>query len=317
MVELTDGQQLADIMALPEYDPDTVLMLGGGSNVLFTGDYRGLVVINMLSGKQLLDATDKHAFVRFFAGENWHDCVLWALDQGLAGIENLSLIPGSAGAAPIQNIGAYGVELDSVLDCVEAWDLQNNKLIMLRNADCQFTYRDSIFKKSPGRYWVTNITLKLSRGPRVRVAYRGIKEELQKMQIEQATPADVSEAVIRIRTRKLPDPAVIGNAGSFFKNPIVTAENAMRLASQHPGLPSFEQTGGLVKLSAAWMIEQCGWKGHREGDAGISEQHALVFVNHGAATGAELLDLAERVRASVNEGFGLLLDIEPFIPGPG
>ncbi len=317
IVRLSDRLQLPAIMDLPEYRPGEVLMLGGGSNVLFTADYPGLVVMNELVGKQVLDATEKHAYLRFYAGENWHECVLWSLENKYAGIENVSLIPGSAGAAPIQNIGAYGVELDSVLDCVEVWDLQQGNLHMLRNADCQFSYRDSLFKQHPGRYWVTSITLKLSRGNRVRVSYQGLKEELQSMGVDNPRPCDVSKAVIRIRTRKLPDPAVSGNAGSFFKNPVIDPGVASRLADEHSQLPVFQQKDGRCKVSAAWLIEKCGWKGFREGDAGVSEQHALVMVNHGEASGAELLSLANRVREAVHEQFGLRLEIEPHVVGPG
>jgi len=304
-------------MALSELEQGRTLVLGGGSNVLFTADFPGLVVINQLTGKQVLDGTDKHGYLRFFAGENWHDCVLWSLENNYFGLENLSLIPGSAGAAPIQNIGAYGVELDSVLDCVEAWDLETQQLCMLRNADCRFTYRDSMFKQSPNKYWVTSITLKLTRNGRVRLSYRGLKEELQAMGVTRPEPVDVSNAVIRIRTRKLPDPGKIGNAGSFFKNPVVGPQIASQLTEQYPGLPVFAQHDGSSKISAAWLIEQCGWKGFREADAGISDLHALVMVNHGNATGNRILALAMRVRESVSDQFGIRLEVEPYIIGPG
>lgn len=316
MVKLTDRLQLPGIMALPEYQRGEVIMLGGGSNVLFTSDYSGLVVINELVGKQVLDATDKHGYLRFFAGEKWHDCVLWSLQNNFSGLENLSLIPGCAGAAPIQNIGAYGVELERVFDCAEVWDLEKQTLCMLRASDCKFAYRDSLFKQNPDRYWVTSITLKLSRGRRVRLTYAGLKEELQAMGISAPGPRDVSAAVIRMRTRKLPDPEFIGNAGSFFKNPLVPAQKAVELSKKYPRLPVFEQTHSNSKISAAWMIEQCGWKGFREGDAGVSRQHTLVIVNHGGAGGADLLALAAQVRKSVNEQFGIMLDIEPHIVGP-
>ena len=316
MVILKDRRQLPGIMRLPEYDPTCTLILGGGSNVLFTADYPGLVVANRLTGKQILDATDKHAYVRLFAGESWHECVMWSLDQKLAGIENLSLIPGSAGAAPIQNIGAYGVELESVLDCVEAWDLRTGEFCMLSKAECQFSYRDSLFKQQPGRYWVTSITLKLARNSRVRTSYHDLKEELMQAGVERPVPRDVSEAVIRIRKRKLPDPEIVGNAGSFFKNSRVTAKVASEMVAHHPELPVYEQYDGSKKLSAAWMIEHCDWKGMKEHNAGVSDQHALVLVNHGGATGAELISIAHRIQASVKEHFAIELEIEPQVIGP-
>jgi UDP-N-acetylmuramate dehydrogenase len=316
MVKLTDRLQLKEIMSLPEYRSGPVEMLGGGSNVLFTDDYPGLIIINELAGRQVLDATDKHGYLRFFAGENWHRCVRWSLQNGYAGIENLSLIPGSAGAAPIQNIGAYGVELATVLDCVEVWDRQAQELRMLRNTDCRFAYRDSLFKHQPERFWVTSITLKLSRSQRLKLNYPGLKQQLQKLGIDHPTPQQVSDAVISIRTEKLPDPAAIGNAGSFFKNPVVAASLAESLTRQNPELPVYEQHDGGKKISAAWMIEQCGWKGFRDGDAGVSDQHALVIVNHGNASGADLWKLSNKVKASVQDQFGIALTVEPQIIGP-
>ncbi len=298
---------------LPEYRSGPVMMLGGGSNILFAGDYPGLVIFNRLAGRQVLDATDKHAYVRLQAGENWHESVLWTLQQGLAGLENLSLIPGAVGAAPIQNVGAYGVELADVLDQVEVWDRQRQDWRMLNNKACAFGYRDSIFKRDPERYFVVNITVKLRVKPKLNLRYHGLRDELNAMGLSNPTPLDVSRAVCTIRRRKLPDPARIGNAGSFFKNPVVSPEQAARIGADYPQMPCFGQADGAIKLSAAWLIEQCGWKGYRDGDAGVSERHALVLVNHGCASGASLWDLAQRIRSSIHERFDIRLQPEPVV----
>jgi len=254
--------------------------------------------------------------VRAEAGVAWHALVLWTLDHGLCGLENLALIPGTAGACPIQNIGAYGVEAGEHITSVEAWDTQTNAWCRLSRAQCGFGYRDSVFKRQPGRWLITAVTFALSRTPALRIEYAGLRHELEDMGIEHPGPREVAEAVIRVRRRKLPDPAVLGNAGSFFKNPIVAAEVADRLQSRLPGLPVFSgDAADTRKLSAAWLIEQAGWKGHRAGDAGVSPDHALVLVNHGQASGAQLLALARQIAASVQQRFGVAIEPEPRIVG--
>jgi UDP-N-acetylmuramate dehydrogenase len=287
-----------------------VMVLGEGSNLLFADDYPGLLLRPAFADVGIVADAGGTAVVRAEAGAGWDVLVGWTLAHGLAGLENLALIPGLVGAAPIQNIGAYGVEVAECIGVVEAWDRHAGRTVRLGREDCGFGYRDSVFKRAPDRWIVTAVELRLSRDGNA-----GVREELDAMGIAAPTPADVAEAVRRLRRRKLPDPAVIGNAGSFFKNPVVPAELAARLREEHGDLPVFPAGPGLGKLSAAWLIERCGWRGFREGDAGIAAQHALVLVNHGEASGAELLALARRVAGSVEARFGVRLEPEPRIVG--
>ena len=296
------------------FDPQRDVILGGGTNVLFVGDVAGSVILNHVTGRKIIKDSDNAVLVEACGGENWHQLVLWSLEQGLSGIENLSLIPGLAGAAPIQNIGAYGVELADVFNSLQALDLKTGEFREFDRSDCQFTYRGSRFKSTDaGRFLITRIRLRLQREFTPRLAYSGLGEELQSMGIELATAKQVSDAVIRIRQRKLPDPEITGNAGSFFKNPVVESAVANLLKKDFNELPVYAAENGKAKLSAAWMIDQCGWKGHREGDAGVSEQHALVLVNHGNASGRQLLDLANAIGESVKSRFGIDLKPEPRI----
>jgi len=256
------------------------------------------------------------AQVRAQAGANWHQLVLWSLDQGLCGLENLALIPGSVGAAPIQNIGAYGVEVMDRIEAVQVHDRATGETRWWPHDACGFSYRDSVFKTDPQRYAVMRVDFRLSRTPHIHLGYAGIGEELQSMRIAEPTPRDVADAVIALRRRKLPDPAVIGNAGSFFKNPVVDMATADALLAVHPGMPVFRAgDASQRKLSAAWLIDQAGWKGHRDGDAGVSPGHALVLVNHGHASGAQLLALARRIAASVHQRFGIDIEPEPRLIG--
>jgi UDP-N-acetylmuramate dehydrogenase len=291
-----------------------VMVLGEGSNVLFAADFPGLVLRPAFTGLSLLTDDGVVARVRAEAGAGWDALVDWTLARGLAGLENLALIPGLVGAAPIQNIGAYGVEVAECIASVEAWDRERGRMVRLERADCGFGYRDSVFKRAPDRWIVTAVEFRLLRDGAPRLGYAGVREELDAMGIADAGPAEVAGVVRRLRRRKLPDPAVIGNAGSFFKNPVVTTEVAARLRAAHD-LPVYPAAAGKAKLSAAWLIERCGWRGVREGDAGIAAQHALVLVNHGHASGAQLLALARRVAASVDERFDVQLEPEPRIVG--
>jgi len=293
-----------------------VLVLGGGSNLLFAGDPAGAVLTLTSQGIAIVEDDGERAVVRADAGVEWHALVLWTLGHGLAGLENLALIPGTAGAAPIQNIGAYGAEVRDSIHVVEAFERSTGTLHRLPASACDFAYRDSLFKRQPDRFIGTAVEFTLSRTPRLHLEYAGIADELATMGVDAPTPSRVAEAVCRIRRRKLPDPAVIGNAGSFFKNPIVPVAQADALKADHAALPVFRGSHETTrKLSAAWLIDQCGWKGHREGDAGVAASHALVLVNHGHATGAQLLDLARRIAASVQERFGVSLEPEPRIVG--
>lgn len=299
-----------------EFSPGTDLVLGGGSNVLLVEDLPGTVYLNRIRGRRILEQDEEQALIELGGGENWHESVLWTLDQGLCGLENLSLIPGCVGAAPMQNIGAYGVELSSVLESLTAWDWQKGEWRQFSNADCRFAYRDSHFKSAqPGHFLITAIRLRLSKVFSAQLDYAGIGEELQAMDIGDPDAHQVSDAVIRIRRRRLPDPARLGNAGSFFKNPVVDKALASELTGRYAGLPAHPVQAGGFKLSAAWMLEHCGWKGHRSGAAGFSDQHALVLVNHGNASGHELLELARQAAASVAEEFDIHLEAEPRIIG--
>lgn len=316
LIELESASDIDEFIANDRIDGRRDLLLGGGSNILFASDIEGRVVLNRVPGKCIVDDSGDEAIIEASAGENWHQLVLWSLEQGLSGIENLSLIPGLAGAAPMQNIGAYGVELADVLESVQAVDMATGQRHDFNNAQCHFSYRDSRFKSADaGRYLIAGIRLRLQRRFNPRLAYSGIAEELATMGIATPNARQVSDAVIRIRRRKLPDPAVIGNAGSFFKNPLVERETADALATEFPGLPVYP-AGDRAKLSAAWMIEKCGWKGRSMGQAAVSEKHALVLTNMGNATGQEILALADAIRGSVLEHFGIELQPEPLIIRP-
>ncbi|MGH8280795.1 MAG: UDP-N-acetylmuramate dehydrogenase, partial [Gammaproteobacteria bacterium] len=287
LAEISDPQALPELLTLPEVRDKPLLVLGDGSNVLFTRDFDGVVIIIAARGIEKFDDNSTSVRIRASAGENWNGLVRWTLAQGLCGLENLSLIPGRVGAAPIQNIGAYGAELAETLEAVEAFDRQANMPVRLTREQCGFSYRQSIFKQHPERWIITGVALCLHRSAPLKLDYAGVREELAAMDIAKPTGTNVADAVCRLRLRKLPDPAVIGNAGSFFKNPIVSNAQANELQAAHPGLPVFNAPDGK-KLSAAWLIERCGWKGFRDGDAGVSDKHALVLVNHGKATGMQL-----------------------------
>lgn len=309
VAELHDASALPALLDKLENPP---LVLGEGSNVLFTGDYAGSVLVMATHGVQV-DDTDAGTRIAVAAGERWDDFVRWLLGQGYVGLENLILIPGTVGAAPIQNIGAYGVEVAEFIESVEAWDTRERRVVTLDNAACDFAYRNSLFKREPDRYIVTAVRFLLPREHALKLDYAGLQQELSRMGIPRPTPYLVAEAVRTLRTRKLPDPAVIGNAGSFFKNPVVPAAQAAELRREHPDMMQWAVSDSDVKLSAAWLIETCGFKGLREGDAGISNRHALVLVNHGHADGDQLWALAQRVIDGVQSRFNVHLEPEPKI----
>jgi len=316
LLELHDATLLPDVLALPQVAGHPLLVLGSGSNVLIADDVPGTVLVFANRSIEVLEHRADHTVVRAGAGVNWHGLVMWSLQNGLSGLENLALIPGTAGAAPIQNIGAYGVQVDEFIQAVDAWDRRNNEWVRLDADACAFSYRDSVFKHDADRYLISAIELRLPLLHDLRLGYAGIAEEMQAMGVELPVAADVANAVIAIRRRKLPDPDVLGNAGSFFKNPVLPLEQVEVLLQHFPGLPVYPaDQDDRRKLSAAWMIEACGWKGFREGDAGVAPQHALVLVNHGNATGAELLALARRISASVLETFGVPIEPEPRLIG--
>ena len=314
LAEVRDAAKLPELLAFPAVRKGRVLVLGEGSNVLFTEDFSGTVLVMATRGVHV-ESIGTGECIDVAAGERWDDFVRWSLGQGYAGLENLIMIPGTVGAAPIQNIGAYGCEVAEFVAAVEAWDVREQRLVTLDHAACAFGYRDSLFKHDPGRYIVTAVRFVLARDRPLRTDYAGIDEQLVRMGVDKPAPFHVAEAVVRLRTKKLPDPAVIGNAGSFFKNPLVTAALAESLRQQYPEVPVWPQADGRCKLSAAWMIESCGFKGLCEGDAGISNRHALVLVNHGTASGSQLWALAHKVMLGVQQKFGVDLAPEPLVIG--
>jgi UDP-N-acetylmuramate dehydrogenase len=290
---------------------ESLFILGGGSNILITGNLDNLVLKNNIQGIDVLREDQEHVFVRAGAGVNWHQFVLYCIDHGLGGVENLSLIPGCVGASPIQNIGAYGVEVRDVFQELEAFDINECAARIFSLEECKFGYRESVFKhRHKGRFVISSVTFRLNKKPNYNISYGAIRQELERMGIAELSIRAVSDAVINIRRSKLPDPAVIGNAGSFFKNPLVTASEHARLISSYPDIVSFDAGEGNKKLAAGWLIEQCGWKGYREGDAGCHEKQALVLVNYGTARGSDILTLSEKIKESVLKKFGVRLETE-------
>ncbi len=302
----------ADVRSVLKKTPRPILVLGGGSNILLTQKtVGGLVLKNSILGKSVEKRFKNTVWARVGGGENWHETVMWSLENGLAGLENLSLIPGTVGAAPIQNIGAYGVELKDVFLKLEAIDLETGRKRSFSAKECHFGYRDSFFKKElRGRFLISAVWFRLFLKPKINVSYGAIADVLNEKGIASPTARDVSEAVISIRRSKLPDPAVIGNSGSFFKNPTIERAFFEKISTKWPKMPAWPQENGSVKIPAGWLIEQCGWKGQRLGNAGCYEKQALVLVNLGGATGAEVWALAEKIIASVAEKFGIRLEAE-------
>lgn len=311
--ELTDAARLPELCALPFFEREKVLWLGGGSNIILRGDYPGLAVRLANRGIRETRRAPGHVWLEAQAGENWHGFVRHTLALGLNGLENLSLIPGTVGASPVQNIGAYGVEAKDLIDTVNCYDLAEHRFISLANADCRFAYRDSLFKREGcGRYVITSVVFKLAERFTPRTAYGDLADVLAaSCPGREITAADVSDAVCRIRRAKLPDPALLGNAGSFFKNPAVPAGKAAALATAHPAMPRYPQSDGTVKLAAGWLIEQCGLKGRSIGGAAVHDKQALVLVNTGRATAADVAALAALVQNTVAERFGVELESEP------
>lgn len=292
-----------------------LLVIGGGSNLLLVGDIQALVLRMASRGTRLLEDDGQRVVVEAEAGEPWHPFVRWTLGQGLSGLENLSLIPGTVGAAPMQNIGAYGVEIKDVFAGLTALDRQTGELREFDLEQCRFAYRDSLFKQEVGRWLILRVRFALSRAEHLHLEYGPVRQRLAEQGIERPTAGDVSQAICSIRSEKLPDPAVLGNAGSFFKNPVVPAVLAERIRQAHPGLVAYPQADGQMKLAAGWLIEQAGWKGFREADAGVHRLQSLVLVNYGNASGRQLLALAQRIQRDIAERFGVELEMEPNLYG--
>ena len=303
--EIIQLQKKSQFTELPHY------ILGGGSNILFTGNYDGLIIKVSIKGKEIIKETDEHIFLKIGAGENWHELVAYAINNGWGGIENLSLIPGQVGAAPVQNIGAYGVEVKDVFEELEAINLKTSNTEIFDRKACKFGYRDSVFKKeAKGKYIITAVVLKLNKKHRINAGYGAISKTLNEMGVVNPSIADVSRAVIQIRRSKLPDPKKTGNGGSFFKNPVISDAAYQALQANYPDIPG-HPVDGQVKLAAAWLIDQCGWKGKRLGNVGVHENQALVLVNYGNGTGTEIKDLATKIMKDVSQKFSI--DLEPEI----
>lgn len=313
LIEVHDDAAFDSLFQLPRLQDGPVLVLGGGSNLLLAGNVEGVVLAMQARGIERIVDADDHAVLRVTAGENWDEFVHYTLAQGYAGMENLVSIPGTVGAVPIQNIGAYGTEAEEFISTVEAFDRSKCQRVRLDRAACAFGYRDSMFKHERDRYIITAVEFRLPRYRPVQLDYAGVREELAELGYDDPQPIQVAEAIAQIRARKLPDPLRVGNAGSFFKNPIVDEANAARLSASFPTLPQWNAGNRMHKISAAAMIEAAGLKGYRDGAAGVSDQHALVLVNHGGASGAELLALARHVVTTVHIKFGVTLEPEPRI----
>jgi len=308
--------QLRNVLENPLANQVPVLILGGGSNVLFVDDYPGLVINVNISGIEVVNENEKEITIRVGAGENWHGVVQYCVERNWGGIENLSLIPGKAGAAPIQNIGAYGVELQDVFVSLEALEIETGILHTFVKDECGFGYRESIFKREyKSRFVITSIVLTLSKQPKLHTSYGAIEDKLKEKGIEKPTIQDISNIVIEIRNSKLPDPSDLGNAGSFFKNPVIDREIFEKIRDQYPDVPGYPVNESKIKVPAGWLIEQTGWKGKIKGNAGTYRQQALVIVNHGGATGREILELANEIKISVADRFGIELVPEVNIIG--
>jgi UDP-N-acetylmuramate dehydrogenase len=306
---------LRDFFQRKDYKDEPVLFLGGGSNILFTKNFSGIVLKNGINGIETIHEEEKYVYVKAGAGVNWHQFVLHCIHKNFAGIENLSLIPGSVGASPMQNIGAYGVEIKDVFYSLEAYHYKENKIINFTLSDCEFGYRESVFKKKyKNQFVILDVTFRLNKIPHYNISYGAIQEGLKKKNIEILSIKAISDTVINIRSSKLPDPKLIGNAGSFFKNPIINSHQLHELHElkqlHELKIPSYKIDEAHYKIPAGWLIEQCGWKGYRKGDAGCYDKQALVLVNYGNAKGNEILNLSEAIKKSVEDKFGLTLETE-------
>jgi len=313
--EITSTDQLGCLVS--EYSSSDVrrFVLGGGSNLVLSGDFDGLILHMAIRGRELVHDDADAWYVRAGAGENWHDLVCWTLAQGWPGLENLSLIPGTVGAAPIQNIGAYGLEVAERFHSLTACDMDNAEFVHFDRDACRFGYRDSVFKQEgwhlQGRFVITDVTFRLPKKWQALTRYADLTAELERQGILAANARQVAAAVVAVRQRKLPDPALIPNAGSFFHNPVVDAATAERLLAAHADLPRYSQADGRVKLAAGWLIEHAGWKGRNLGPVGMYEKQALVLVNRGGATGSDVLSLMHAVQRDVAEKFGIDITPEP------
>lgn len=327
-VELKSEEDLKELFSMPEFKENNKLFLGGGSNILFTKDFNGIVILNKIKGIEILEENNQDVLIKAMSGEIWHDLVGYSVELLYWGMENLSLVPGTVGAVPMQNIGAYGAEVKDIIENIEAYEIKTGIKKVFSNIECKFGYRDSIFKNTEkDKYFILAVTFKLSKISKPNLSYKILKEYLENLPMEagnnievksskaspiELQPRDISDAVIDIRRSKLPDPKVIANAGSFFKNVFVSKEEFENLIIKYPELPYFKedssvQEGEIIKIPAGWLIEKTGWKGKRTGNVGVHDKQALVLVNHGGATGQEIKDLSEQIIKSVFDKFGIIL----------
>ncbi len=312
-VAFADTSVLEELTSTTNHQLPTtnLLILGGGSNILLTKDFDGLVLKNEIKGIETVKEDDEYVYIKAGAGENWHSFVMHCVNNNYAGIENLSLIPGNVGASPMQNIGAYGVEIRDVFHELEAFHFSDKAIQKFGIKDCAFGYRESVFKnKYKGQFVITSVTYRLNKQPAFNTSYGAIQQELERMGVQELSIKVISQAVINIRSSKLPDPKVVGNAGSFFKNPQIENRQFQELKQLHPSIPSFPMDDTHIKVPAGWLIEQCGWKGYRKGDAGCYSKQALVLVNYGRATGKEIYELSEDILQSVKKKFNIVLERE-------
>ncbi|MFT4696097.1 MAG: UDP-N-acetylmuramate dehydrogenase [Urechidicola sp.] len=309
--QFSDLKELKSVLSDKKLMEEELLILGGGSNLLFTKNFEGLVLKNNIKGISIEEENDSEVLIRSGAGENWHEFVMYCVDNDFAGVENLSLIPGNVGASPMQNIGAYGVEIKDVFHSLEAIEIKTGKLRVFDKEECNFGYRESVFKNSQkNEFIITSVVFKLYKTPTFNVSYGAIGSELKKMKVENITIKAISDAVINIRQRKLPDPKKIGNAGSFFKNPVISAEQFEDLKLRFPQMSYYKLPSGEMKIAAGWLIDYLGWKGTRKGDYGVHKNQALVLVNYGESEGKDIYDLSSLIMKSVLKNFQITLERE-------
>jgi UDP-N-acetylmuramate dehydrogenase len=310
-VEINAVSELKEILQNPDFQLIDKLFLGGGSNILLTKDYEGLVIKINLKGIKKISEDESHVYIQAGAGEIWHELVMYCVENQYAGMENLSLIPGTVGAAPMQNIGAYGVEIKDIFEELQALNLETFEVETFKLEDCHFGYRESIFKhEAKGKYVITSVTFRLNKTPNFKVSYGDIQKTLEEMSVKELNIKAISDAVIKIRKSKLPDPAEIGNSGSFFKNPEIPKTQYDSLKEKFENIPSYPINENTVKVPAGWLIEQAGWKGFRDGQIGVHARQALVLVNYGGGTGKQIKALSAKIQASVSEKFGISLSTE-------
>ena len=309
--EITAPEQIPEVIAEVAEKKLPWRVLGGGSNVILPSTLPGATLLMNIAGQEIISSDEKASYLAVGAGVNWHELVAWTLEKDLPGLENLALIPGTVGAAPIQNIGAYGVEIADYIDSIEAFDAKNHAFVTLQNEACHFAYRDSYFKQNPHRFIVTKVVFKLPKAWQARIHYADLTKQFSEN--ANPSPEDIFLAVCKVRTHKLPDPKVIGNAGSFFQNPVIPVEQYETLLRAHTNLVSYPDAAGKRKLAAGWLIDQCGFKGQRMGSVGVYEHQALVLVNHGGGTAQDILGLAKCIQEKVHDKFGVSLQIEPNI----